>query len=247
VRITATEPANPIRRGASATVTGTVTDPGVADAVTCTLEWDDGTGPQPATIAGSGVTRTCSGSHTFAGAGTYTVTMRASDGDGGHGSATALLVVYDPAAGSVAGGGQIDSPAGALRSAPTSAGRATFSAAAAYRPTSSAIPTGTVTWQLTSPTFRFASTTLSWLVVSGPRFQIGGTGEVSGAGSYRFLLTGTDGQRPDGGGVDLARLRVWNPSAGNAVVYDSTLGQAATDDIDNARPSPLRTGNITIF
>ena len=238
-------PANPIRRGTPVTVTASITDPGIADAVTCALEWDDGTAPTPAAASGSGTTRTCTASHLFGAAGTYTVTVRASDGDGGSGSATTLVVLYDPAAGPVSGDAQIDSPAGALRTAPGSTGRAPFSVSATYPRTTSTTPNGSVTWQLPTSGFRFSSRTLSWLVVSGTRFQIGGTGEVGGSGTYRFLLTGVDGRQPSGQG-DLVRLRVWDPAAGNAVVYDSTLDPAATDDMDDARPIPLLTGNLTV-
>jgi hypothetical protein len=100
---------------------------------------------------------------------------------------------------------------------------------------------GSLNWQLPA-TFRFSSTALSWLVVSGLSFQVGETGAVNGAGTYRVLLTGVDGQQSDGGG-DLVRLRVRDPAAGNVVVYDSTVHRAATD---NARPIPVLTGNLDV-
>ena len=39
------------------------------------------------------------------------------------------------------------------------------------------------------------------------------------------------------------RLRVWEPAAGNVIVYDSTVDRAATD---NARPIPVLTGNLDV-
>lgn len=246
VAFTGFTPANPVRSGGPVTVTASVTDPGVADTVACTLVWNDGSSSS-GTVTGSGAIRTCTGSHTYTAAGTYTVTVRVDDGDGGTDRDTATatpLAVYDPEAGSVSGGGQIDSLAGALISAPGS-DHVSFSVAARYRTTSSTTPNGSVNWRLPAANFRFSSTSLSWLVVSGSGFQVGGTGEVNRAGTYRFVLTGIDGRLPGGAG-DRVRLRVWDPSASDAVIYDSTRDPAATDDIDNARPIPLRAGNLRV-
>ena len=48
------------------------------------------------------------------------------DKDGGEGKDTVMVVVYDPSAGFVTGGGWIDSPAGAYTADPSLTGKANF-------------------------------------------------------------------------------------------------------------------------
>jgi len=71
----------------------------------CTVSWDDGSttnGTVTETAqSGSG---SCSATHTYAGPGVYTVTTTVTDDDGGPGSATTQVVVYDPSAGFITGG-----------------------------------------------------------------------------------------------------------------------------------------------
>ncbi len=70
------------------TVSGTVRDKGVRDAVTLTIDWEDGSLPEIVTV--DSLTGTFSASKTYAvtdeavlGRNAYTVTIRAADGDGG--------------------------------------------------------------------------------------------------------------------------------------------------------------------
>ena len=71
----------------SVTVTGVVGDPGWLDVLTATIDWGDGTGPQP--LPGTlenvrpSATLTFSASHTYGDNGAFTVTVCASDDDGG--------------------------------------------------------------------------------------------------------------------------------------------------------------------
>jgi alpha-tubulin suppressor-like RCC1 family protein len=58
--------------GQPVSLTATVSDPGTSDTVSCAVAWGDGT-----TSTG------CTGSHSWAAAGTYAVTVTADDGDGG--------------------------------------------------------------------------------------------------------------------------------------------------------------------
>lgn len=77
-----------------------IADPG-ADTHTCTIDWGDG-----ATTGG------CAGSHTYAAGGTYTVTVTATDDDGGAGTDAKSLTVDAPPA--VAAGGDRSGLEGAL-------------------------------------------------------------------------------------------------------------------------------------
>jgi hypothetical protein len=61
---------------------------------------------------------------------------------------------------------------------------------------------------------------------------------INGSGSYSFLLTAIDGQRPGGGGVDRFRLKVRGPGG---VIYDNQVG-----DGDDAAASTALGGGIVI-
>jgi hypothetical protein len=69
-------------------------------------------------------------------------------------------------------------------------------------------------------------------------------GTVNGSGNYGFLLTAYDGQASGGDGLDKFRIKIWDKSAGNAVVYDNRMG--APEDIDTADPQVITTGSIVI-
>ena len=76
-----------VDEGATFTRAGTVTDPGVHDALTATVDWGDGLGPLPLTLgAGGGFTL----SHAFPNDGVFAVTVAASDG---HASGSANFTV----------------------------------------------------------------------------------------------------------------------------------------------------------
>ena len=107
------------------------------------------------------------------------------------------------------------------------------------------LPTGETEFQFHAGSFKFHSTVYEWLVVSGPKAQYKGSGQVNGAGDYGFILTATDGQVSGGGGVDKFRIKIWNKASG-AIVYDNVLDSDATDDLDNAKPQAIAGGSITI-
>ena len=69
-----------------------------------------------------------------------------------------------------------------------------------------------------------------WLVVSGAKAQYKGSGTVNGTGDYGFLLTATDGQITNGGGVDKFRIKIWDQDNGDAIVYDNKTGSLDTSN-----------------
>lgn len=229
--------------GTQVTMTAAIADPGVTDTQTCTFSWDDPMSPDETVVTGIGAgTGTCLASHRFMSAGVYQIAVTADDGDGGQARGSTLVVVFDPSAGRITGAGQLNSPAGALLASPTTSSTAIWSVHARY-PRRSQTPIGQVDFRLKGRHMQFESDTLSWLVVDGPRFQMGGTGAVSGLPGYRFLLSGVDGDLPGGDGTDRLRLKIVAPHSAQ-VVYDNVIDPAATDDLDTAYPAPIRRGNL---
>lgn len=176
---------------------------------------------------------------TYTAAGVYTVFVNVSDDDAGFDSDIfQYVVVYDPGAGFVTGGGWITSPAGAYAADPTLTGKANFGFNAKYH-RGATVPDGQTQFQFKAAGFNFHSTAYEWLVVAGARAQYKGTGTINGSGSYNFILTVIDGQRPGGGGVDRFRLKVWGPGG---VIYDNQVG----DPDDGPASTALGGGSIVI-
>ena len=244
--VSITAPANGVlfRVGGSVTLTAAFADAGVDDVHTCTVDWDDGTGQQPGVVSESGGAGTCTLSHSFAQAGVYTAAAAISDGDGGAGRAAILVVVYDPTAGFVTGGGWFDSPPGAYTTGPALAGRVVVGFHSKY-PGDAVAPTGTTELHLDLPALDFHSTSYEWLVVSGAKAQFKGVGRI-GSREYGFLLTAYDGQVPGARSVDRVRIKIWDPTNVARILYDNVLDPGATDDIDTAKPQALGGGSIVI-
>jgi len=226
-----TGPAGPIGiSGGSAVahITVSFTDPGSGDTHTTAIGCGNFTVASP------------SGDCTYTSAGVYTIVATVTDDDGGSDTETSsqYVVVYDPGAGFVTGGGWITSPAGAYAANPALTGRANFGFNAKYHK-GAQVPDGQTQFNFQAAGFNFHSTAYEWLVVAGARAQYKGTGTINGSGSYSFLLTVIDGQQPGGGGVDRFRLKVWGPGG---VIYDNQMG-----DGDNASASTaLGGGSIVI-
>jgi hypothetical protein len=176
--------------------------------------------------------KTVTGTMSFPAAGVYCVRLEVTDQCGNTASATtiggimAMVVVYDPSAGFVTGGGWIDSPTGAYPAVPALTGKANFGFVSKYKKGQSA-PTGETEFQFKAGDLNFHSTSYDWLVVSGPKAQFKGSGQINNAGNFGFLLTSTDGQAPGGGGKDKFRIKITDKTSG-VVVYDNQMGAADT-------------------
>jgi hypothetical protein len=157
---------------------GAFGDPGAADAHSAA--WTVGATTLPAVVTGSAV----AGSYFFTSAGIVPIGLTVADDDGGSGSATTSLVVYDPSAGFVTGGGWIA----------TDGGKITFAVNAKYL-TGATTPTGSVT--VHGGGVDFESTSLRFLVVTGT------TAIVEGPG---FRATAVDGSPNE------FAIRVWDAS-----------------------------------
>ena len=143
-------------------------------------------------------------------------------------SLPAMVVIYDPSAGFVTGGGWIISPPGAYTANPALTGKASFGFVSKYKKNGT-VPTGNTTFQLQFAYFNFEATSYDWLIISGKKAQYKGTGTVNGSGDYGFLLTVTDGDLQSPSDPDRFRLKVWD-KATSAVVYDNLLDAPDSSD-----------------
>lgn len=236
-----TAPLAPVELSATNNVNATFTDLGNLDAHTAVWDWGDGSSSSGTVIELNGA-GTVTGNHSYASAGVYTITLTVIDDDTGAGqSQFQYLVIYDPSAGFVTGGGWFTSPLGAFASNPDLTGKANFGFESKYQKGNN-VPTGNTEFQFKLANFNFKSTAYDWLVVNGAKARYRGVGTVNGTGSYGFELTAWDGQINGGGGLDKLRIKIWLGNQGNGVVYDNMLGAE-----DGADPTTaLGGGSIVI-
>jgi Bacterial surface protein, Ig-like domain/HYR domain/FlgD Ig-like domain/PKD domain len=185
-------------------------------------------------------------SYTFSSPGIYFVRLTVTDQCGGTATATrvngfdAMVVIYDPNAGFVTGGGWITSPIGSYAANPSLAGRANFGFVSKYAKGAS-VPTGETEFQFQLGNLNFHSTSYDWLVVVGAKGQFKGSGTVNGVSGYGFLLSAVDGQVSGGGGTDKFRMKIID-KVSSTVVYDNQMGAADSTTASTA----LAGGSIVI-
>jgi hypothetical protein len=233
-------PLDPVGVNTLIAASATFENPDSSNTPTAQWIWGDSSS-SAGTVTQSGQNGTVTGAHTYTSAGVYTVRLVVTGAGGAIGATQyQYVVVYDPSAGFVTGGGWISSPAGAYRPDPTLEGRATFGFVSRYR-NGAQQPDGTTEFQFRTANLNFRSTNYDWLVVAGARAQYRGYGAINGSGSFTFLLTAMDGQVNGGGGTDKMRMKIWN-TATNTLIYDNQLG--APDDTD---PTTLLGGGSIVI
>jgi hypothetical protein len=164
----------------------------------------------------------------FSEAGVHEVCVRATDAaENTSTTECMLLAVYDPSAGFVTGAGWIDSPLGAYVAGPSLFGKARFAFIAKYQKGAN-LPSGNAQFVFQAGDVDFRSSSYDWLVVSGARAQFKGIGTINGMGDYGFLLSAIDGQLNGGGGTDKFRIKIWDRTTGDAIVYDNKPGASDT-------------------
>ena len=159
----------------------------------------------------------------FAEAGIYDVTLTVTDpSSGATDSCTATVVVYDPSAGFVTGGGWIDSPQGAYAPDVSLAGKANFGFVSKYKK-GATVPTGQTEFVFQAGNLNFHSSSYEWLVVTGSNYaRFKGTGTINGYGPYKFRLWAGDSA------ADTFHIKIWeeNESTGEETdVYDNGFDQ----------------------
>jgi hypothetical protein len=202
------------------------------------------------TVSGANI----SGSFPFSTAGVYGITLTVSDGLGGIAISTvvssqgapaglpAYVVVYDPSAGFVTGGGWITSNPGSYVPNPALTGKASFGFVSKYQK-GATVPTGETQFTFQVANLDFHSTIYQWLVVSGPMAQYKGSGTINGSGTYMFLLTARDGSLAGGNTTDGFRIQITD-STGTIVIYDNMLG--ASSDMTSNNTQALGGGSVVI-
>jgi endoglucanase len=230
---------DPVPVSTSLGIGASFTDVGTLDSHSVAVDWGDGTN-SPATVTERDGSGSFTASHAYAAAGIYRVVGAVTDDDGGVArSVLEAAVVFDPAAGSARGAGWFESPRGAHAADESATGRATFGFLARYQKDANE-PVAHPGFRLKTGRLTFESTGYDWLVITGAKAQLRGSGRIDGTGSYGFRITALDGLTP-GSGADRIRVEIWDARTG-AVVYDTQM--SAPDGADPV--TPLGGGSIAI-
>lgn len=199
---------------------------------TAEINWGDEQTSNLSVATGPGLTST----HAYTVAGTYSIKVKVSRGSSFGSSTFAPVVIYDPSAGFLTGGGWFNSPLGASVANPGFSGKVNFETSVKY---DAGVPQGMT--KVSLPGINFSATSFSWLSIVGSQVQVGGIGTNNGSGNYGFLLSGIDGKLNGKKMPDKIRVKIWNRANGQ-VIYDSQLEAA-----DSVAPVlVLGGGNITI-
>lgn len=231
VQVTGPQPWQTVRAGTPITLNAAVSDAANDTLTTCAISWDDGSSDTPALRDGS-----CSGSHTFAQAGMFTIRVAATDDDGGRGEAQVLVVVYDPDGGRAHLVGGLQANDGAVAGRHTTKDDDTFKGLASYQPHDEgpAVTHGHIQFVVDGETLDASQ--IDWLVVTADRrIAIKGIASVHGGPSRGFVLYGWQGD------PDRARLVLWSldegPVPSEKLVFDNNPG--ADYDLDVVAPPPI--------
>jgi probable HAF family extracellular repeat protein len=203
-----------------------------------TWSWGDGAAAPAAALKEERGAGSANASHRYTEPGIYAVTATVVNRAGQSVAVSRQVIAYAPgiAGGIVAGNGAILSPQGALKTAPTKAGKASFrfiapAAAGATNATTAASAAGAHKGQLqfNLAGWNFRSDNLQ-RAAGAADGQFEGSGTVNGRGDYRFALAtkpgiaAGNGVSGTQGGLD---FKVWhiNPTTkAPVVVYDSQAG-----------------------
>jgi probable HAF family extracellular repeat protein len=225
---------DPVAVGMPVNVSVQFSDINTTDTHTAVWIWE-GNGNSAGTVTepNGTVSGTVTGSTTYAAAGVYNVTVSVKDSGGLSSSVSRQVVVYDPSAGFVTGGGWIMSPTGAYKADERMTGRATFGFVSKYLKGANK-PTGETEFRFQAGGLNFYSNNYDWLVVGGARAQYKGTGTINGRGSYQFMLTAVDGDLIAKGTADRFRIKIWH--------HDDSTNTDVTD-YDNQLDSTVAGSN----
>ena len=220
------------------------TDANMQDTHTAIWNWGDNSSSIGLVNESNG-TGTVTGDHVYYTTGVYEIVVAITDNyETSDTSNYQFVVVYDNSSGAsfITGSGSINSPAGAYIADLNLTGIARFGFVSKYQPGAS-MPSGETRFRFqAADNLSFESTYYQWLVVSGPNAKFKGEGTINGLGDYGFLLSATDGVINGGGGTDKFRIKIWDQSYDDIIVYDNQLGASESDN----PITELNNGNIVI-
>lgn len=218
-------PVDPIALGNSAIVEVYFTDNNLAEA---SIDWGDGSG----IVFGDFSSQPITWEYTYLNTGVYLVTIKLVD-IGGEITEEIYryIVIYDPTAGFVTGGGWIFSPEGAYTPDLLLTGKASFGFVSKYKK-GSTVPDGDTEFQFKAGNLNFKSTVYEWLVIASSKAIFKGSGTINGFGNYGFILSAIDAELTPSAVIDKFRIKIWDKDNNDVVVYDNNL---VVDD--NADPT----------
>lgn len=168
------------------------------------------------------------GSHTYSFPGVYTLNVQVIDICGQVATQEfQYIVIYDPSAGFVTGGGWFNSPAGAHVNNTAATGKASFGFVSKYKK-GSTIPEGNTDFQFHAADLRFKSTAYEWLVIAGHKAMYKGVGDLNGSPGYGFLISAVDGDKISTASPDKFRIKIWD--AAEAIVYDNQMNDEDAEE-----------------
>ncbi|MBI4080147.1 MAG: DUF1416 domain-containing protein [Candidatus Levybacteria bacterium] len=227
-------PTAPVQINTAVTASASFSDPGVSETHTASWDWGDGV-TTSGTITESNGSGSVSGNHTYTATGVYTVVLSVTDNYGGVGSSQfQYIAVYAPNPSALFSGSRMfNSPAGAYPQNPQLTGKVMFGISVKY---SNDVPTGNTDMDFKVGNLNFVATSYQYLVTTGAKATLKGSGTINGSGNYTFLATGIQGSN---GGQDFIRFQIKDSS--NTVIYDTQPGAADTSD-----PITPVTGHIVV-
>lgn len=236
-------PGDPVAVGTEVPASVAFTD-SIGDVHTVLWSWGDGMPSTAGTVTEAAGAGRATGSHAYLEAGVYTVSVKVTDGCA---DATVVrqLVVYDPSAGFVTGGGWITSPPGAYAADPSLTGRANFGFVSKYLK-GATVPTGQTEFQFQTAKLNFHSESYEWLVVAGARAQYKGTGGINGITGYKFMLTVVDGALLEANADDRFRIKIWHTASNGTDVLDYDNQTVASQIGTSSEGTAISGGNIVI-
>lgn len=224
------DPSSPVPVNTQITSGAFLSDSQTPDILTATWDWGDNS-TSDGTIEKEN--EIVIGVHSYAVPGVYTVALKIFNSyrDLLNQAVYQYVVVYDPTAGFVTGGGWFNSPAGAYKNDPSLAGQATFGFVSRYKK-GATIPTGNTALEFAAGELHFQSTSYDWLVVKGSnQASFKGSGTINGLGDYKFMLWAGDGE------TDTFRIRIWE---------EDEVTAEEINIYDNGSDQPIDGGSIVI-
>ncbi|SIR42535.1 outer membrane protein assembly factor BamB family protein [Pontibacter lucknowensis] len=211
------------------------------------LRWTWGDGSEPTMSYTAFGTSRITGKHIYTQAGIYQVGLDFSESclEATNSDYNQWHVIYDPEAGHVQGSGSIVLANFGLGGNSQKL-EAEFSFYVRYQNKHATRPQGTL--QLTVNKQEFSqSGALDWLVITGDQAIWKGTAQLQGVGRFGYIVSVRDaGGKGKNDPNDQLRIRIWDLSRGNAVVFDNFESGGDIYDLSSETGPRIGWGNIVI-